>query len=705
MKRLLLCLTLLSCELFAIEKNPYEATLEELSQMTFASSATLTKTEKRKVPAALTHITSEDIENSGARGLDELLKIYVPGLQTMMKINGGDQLGIRGIISDRNNKFLILVNGRVMNEKTEKGAISERALSMLGDIQYIDVIRGPGSVLYGPGALAGVINIVTHNGDSFDGVDVQIRQGFIEEFSNIEIRLGHTFEDDSNLFLYYGIDNYRGANNSNAPHIFSTDVTTTDGAASKGHPVPSDIRHDNRSYLNRARQKFHLQYQIEDLRLFLRYTRGGKFSTVHLNHISSSNKDTYNRRSTGYQQLTLATDYTHEINSDFRLEFRLSYDLFDSENEKGSSANDYASYREDEYYARFMAHWSPDENHQFAIGLEYSHEQFAKRSPGFPNIDSDFDQLDTENNYPWNSDTNSLLAEHQWYINEYFTTFLGLRVDQTDYTSDLLSGRVAVVYTPTETDTIKFVYNHSVRRMDEVELRSSEIKGNDTGETEKFNNYEMRYDRLVSDDLWAGFSAFYVDYDIIAYLATAAQTKPIGNLDYYGLEMEIFYQTDKAKLAFAHSFIQQLDFKSASGGVNNVTASDLDYGDDLANWFNHQTTVNGYYQLNDKWKVTASLMVLWRNPGGKDLAKYNKEQNGSKKFLPLTDNFDRAWQESIYLSSGLEYKATDNLSIRLDAYHILGWIDKEYNKINEFQRTSHYQNQAASVGITVRYKF
>ena len=212
-----IAMMIFSFSLVGEEKKDFlNMSFEELMKVKIVKSATLTETEKRKLPATVTRISSEDIENAGARGLDELLRIYVPGLQTMMKKNGGDQLGIRGIISDRNNKFLLLVNGRVMNEKTTWGGITERALSMLGDIQYIDVIRGPGSVMYGPGALAGVINIITHAGDTFNGMDVQIRQGFVEEFNNIEMRLGHTFSDDSKLFAYYGVDNYSGSDGDDA---------------------------------------------------------------------------------------------------------------------------------------------------------------------------------------------------------------------------------------------------------------------------------------------------------------------------------------------------------------------------------------------------------------------------------------------------------------------------------------------------------
>ena len=76
-----------------------------------------------------------------------------------MRKENGDALGFRGVISDRNEKTILLLNGKIMNEHTTFSAISERLISMLNDIKHFDVVRGPGSVIYGPGAIAGIIDI------------------------------------------------------------------------------------------------------------------------------------------------------------------------------------------------------------------------------------------------------------------------------------------------------------------------------------------------------------------------------------------------------------------------------------------------------------------------------------------------------------------------------------------------------------------
>lgn len=146
--------------------------LEQLMEIEVESSASLTKTTRRLTPATVTAITQEEIWSSGARYTDELLDIYIPNFQWIRHPWEYNHAGLRDIIFDRDLKYLLLVNGRVMNEHTHYGALSERDLPTMRDIHHIDVIRGPGSSLYGPGAISMVINIVTENAMSFQGSEV-----------------------------------------------------------------------------------------------------------------------------------------------------------------------------------------------------------------------------------------------------------------------------------------------------------------------------------------------------------------------------------------------------------------------------------------------------------------------------------------------------------------------------------------------------
>ena len=119
-----------SVQAFAAEKSTdlTELSMEDLMNVEIKSTATLTDTKPRLVPAAVTTVTAEQIKASGARSLFELLDIYVPNLQVIRHHWESDHMGLRGIINDRDDKYLLLVNGKVINERTHFGALTERDL-------------------------------------------------------------------------------------------------------------------------------------------------------------------------------------------------------------------------------------------------------------------------------------------------------------------------------------------------------------------------------------------------------------------------------------------------------------------------------------------------------------------------------------------------------------------------------------------------
>jgi outer membrane receptor protein involved in Fe transport len=112
-------------------------------------------------PFSMTLIERQQIENSGARHLSELLEIYVPGFQYMYNKWNGIIWGMRGIANDRNAKFIYLVNGHKLNSQSRDGAVTDLSLGMLGEVERVEVLRGPAGLVYGSGAIAGIVNVVT----------------------------------------------------------------------------------------------------------------------------------------------------------------------------------------------------------------------------------------------------------------------------------------------------------------------------------------------------------------------------------------------------------------------------------------------------------------------------------------------------------------------------------------------------------------
>lgn len=141
------------------------------------SIATGSRQTLRRAPAVATVITAEDIAAMGAADLDEVLE-SVPGMHVGRNNQAYmPQYVVRGIYSDLNPQTLVLQNGVPMttlflgNRGIIWGGLSVQ------NIARIEVIRGPGSALYGADAFAGVINVITKGPDDVAGTEVGVRAG------------------------------------------------------------------------------------------------------------------------------------------------------------------------------------------------------------------------------------------------------------------------------------------------------------------------------------------------------------------------------------------------------------------------------------------------------------------------------------------------------------------------------------------------
>jgi outer membrane receptor protein involved in Fe transport len=142
--------------------------LEELMTLPLATGSFL-QLDLHQSPFSLSIIQREQIKASSARTLSELLEIYVPGFQTMVNKWNGELWGMRGVAADRNTKIIFLINGLKQNTETRDGAYTEMDLGLLGDIERVEVLRGPAGLIYGSGAIAGVVNVVTRRLETSGG--------------------------------------------------------------------------------------------------------------------------------------------------------------------------------------------------------------------------------------------------------------------------------------------------------------------------------------------------------------------------------------------------------------------------------------------------------------------------------------------------------------------------------------------------------
>ena len=155
----------------------------------FVSIATGSNKPIPKAPAVATVITAEDIATIGATDLDQALET-VPGLHVARSTFMYNPIyAVRGIYSNLNPQILVLVNGIPITNVFQGdrnfiwGGMPVKAISR------IEVIRGPGSAIYGADAFAGVINIVTKDATDISDTKTGARAG---SFNALDIWLLHS---------------------------------------------------------------------------------------------------------------------------------------------------------------------------------------------------------------------------------------------------------------------------------------------------------------------------------------------------------------------------------------------------------------------------------------------------------------------------------------------------------------------------------
>ncbi|MCU0642953.1 MAG: TonB-dependent receptor [bacterium] len=142
-----------------------------------------------EAPAAISVITEEEINVSGAITIPDLLRM-VPGMDVMQITASDLVVNSRGYNKEMSNKMLVLIDGRHVYWDFYGIILWDSFPIVLEDIKKIEIIRGPGSALYGANAFSGVINIITKSAEEVKGTHVSVTGGTINSYLGSVIHAG-----------------------------------------------------------------------------------------------------------------------------------------------------------------------------------------------------------------------------------------------------------------------------------------------------------------------------------------------------------------------------------------------------------------------------------------------------------------------------------------------------------------------------------
>jgi len=137
----------------------FDLTLDELMNLE-VDIASRNSQKISEAPAVVGIVTKKDIENMGVTSLVDVLK-HIPAIEISMGVMGDYRLSIRG--ERKNGNVLMLIDGQPINDFYNGLSIYDLPTDF---IERIEIIRGPGSALFGTNAVAGVINIISNKNNN-----------------------------------------------------------------------------------------------------------------------------------------------------------------------------------------------------------------------------------------------------------------------------------------------------------------------------------------------------------------------------------------------------------------------------------------------------------------------------------------------------------------------------------------------------------
>ena len=216
--------------------------LEEEQHIAIVVTASKHGQKITEAPAAVTVISSEDIQASGAVNIADLFR-RVPGLDFMQVSARDFNLNTRGFNNTLSRRLLVLVDGRSVYLDLMGFVPWDLIQIPIDDIERIEVVRGPGSALYGANATSGVVNIITKSPKAISGGAIRVGYG---EFNTTDVA----------FVAGQGFDKFG--------YKVSLGYYSTDAFTNPNRIGNSEFQQEDQEATAQPKGTFRMQYDIDD---------------------------------------------------------------------------------------------------------------------------------------------------------------------------------------------------------------------------------------------------------------------------------------------------------------------------------------------------------------------------------------------------------------------------------------------------------
>ncbi len=509
----------------ATPKDLIELAPEELMKVEVATVYSASKFEQKvtEAPSSVSIVTADEIRKYGYRTLADILRSQ-KGFYISYDRNYS-YVGVRGFGrgGSYNSRIQLLVDGHRINDNLfDSALIGTEFVLDIDLIDRVEVIRGPGSSLYGNSAFFAVVNVITRGGEGQQGAELSGEAGSFDTYKG-RLTYAKSFRNGLEALVSGSLSD------SNGDSLFFKEFNTP--ANNNGLTSGTDF---DRSY-NTLTKLTYRDFTLEGL--YSSRTKGVPTAAFGTNFNDR-------RHRTTDELWFLELKYEHSFGESANAMGRLFYDSYDFTGDYPFGGGGQRNLAHGRWWGgELQASVSLLDRHKLVIGTEYRDNLRQDQKNIYVGVSEPPIFDDKRSSQVW-----------AVYLQDQFTLFknlilnAGVRYDHYSTFGSTVNPRIGLIYTPIEGTVFKILYGSAFRSPNVFELYyqdSVSQTANPGLKPEKIKTYEIIYEQYIGSNIRASLSGFYYTINdlIVAAADPANSTKTkymnLNNVEADGVEAEL----------------------------------------------------------------------------------------------------------------------------------------------------------------------
>jgi outer membrane receptor for ferrienterochelin and colicins len=475
-----------------------------------------------EAPSLISIVTSAEIKKYGYRTLADILR-SLPGFYVTYDRNYS-YLGTRGFNrpGDYNSRVLLLIDGHRINDNVyDSMYVGSEFILDVDLIDRVEVIRGPGSSIYGNNAFFAVIYVITRKGRELRGVEVSGNGGSYETYKG-RLTYGDKFKNGLEIISSGSFSRSEGHRRLYFQE-FDHPVTNFGDAEKADH---------DRFYNLFTTLSFH------DFTLQGAYVNRNK--SIPTASFETDFNNPFNRTTDKRGYLDLK--YEHLFDNQIAVLARLYYDRYECNGTYitgGVSNKDFAL--SDWWGTELRLMKTLFRFHKVTLGGEYV-DNLRQNQLNYDEVPYALYLDDKKNTRDW-----AIYIQDEFTILKNLIFDAGVRYDHFETFGGTTNPRLGLIYNPFEKTVLKLLYGSAFRAPNSYELYYDdklELKSNPNLKPESIETYEFIYEQYIGNHLRGTSSIFYSKIkDLIAQTIDPHDGllvfRNIGRVEVRGAELQL----------------------------------------------------------------------------------------------------------------------------------------------------------------------